>query len=102
MKEQIGHGNFLPWIEKEFDMSERTARRFMEVSRVYGDGNRPPWPIWKASLSMSLPPRIPAGSPRADRGDDRRWRGRQRRHGQGSPPQAGRSGESEGAGSCDA
>lgn len=27
---------FLPWIEAEFEMSENTARRFMDVARVYG------------------------------------------------------------------
>lgn len=30
-KARVGHGNFLPWIEREFGWAERTARRFMEV-----------------------------------------------------------------------
>ena len=34
-KTTIGHGNFLPWIEAEFQMSDQTARRFMDVARVY-------------------------------------------------------------------
>lgn len=36
VKERIGHGNFLPWIEAEFGMAERTARNFMSVSERYG------------------------------------------------------------------
>lgn len=35
VKDRIGHGNFLPWIEAEFGMTDRTARRFMDVARVY-------------------------------------------------------------------
>ena len=37
VKERIGHGNFLPWIEAEFGMSQPTASRFMNVARAYGD-----------------------------------------------------------------
>ena len=36
MKERLGHGNFLPWLDAEFGMSERSSRRFMEVARSYG------------------------------------------------------------------
>lgn len=31
-KKALGHGNFLPWIEAEFGMSDRTARRFISVA----------------------------------------------------------------------
>lgn len=31
-KGALGHGNYLAWIEAEFSMSERTARRFVEVA----------------------------------------------------------------------
>jgi len=30
-KEYVGHGNFLPWIEGNLDISERTARRYMSL-----------------------------------------------------------------------
>jgi hypothetical protein len=30
-KQQLGHGEWLPWLEKEFSMSERTAQRRMQV-----------------------------------------------------------------------
>lgn len=36
VKESLPHGSFLPWIEAEFGMSDQTARRFMDVGRVYG------------------------------------------------------------------
>jgi len=35
VKESIGHGNFLPWIEAEFGMSANTARNFMRVGETY-------------------------------------------------------------------
>lgn len=33
----LGHGNFLPWIEAEFGMSEDTAGRFMQVASRLAD-----------------------------------------------------------------
>lgn len=30
-KEYLGHGNFLPWLESNFDMDDRTARRYMSI-----------------------------------------------------------------------
>lgn len=36
VKEAIGHGNFLPWIEAEFGMTDRTARNFMSVAETFG------------------------------------------------------------------
>lgn len=35
-KRALGHGNFLPWIQAEFEMSEWTARNFMNVSDKFG------------------------------------------------------------------
>jgi hypothetical protein len=31
-----GHGNWLPWLEREFAWKERTAQRFMNVAAVFG------------------------------------------------------------------
>lgn len=36
IKDCLPHGGFLPWIEAEFGMSDRTARRFVDVAKVYG------------------------------------------------------------------
>ncbi|MFD2676972.1 DUF3102 domain-containing protein [Camelimonas lactis] len=36
-KKDLGHGNFLPWIEAEFGMSRFTADRFMNVAERLGD-----------------------------------------------------------------
>ena len=38
-KNSLPHGTFLPWIEVEFDMSERAAHRFMQC--IYGETTRP-------------------------------------------------------------
>jgi hypothetical protein len=37
VKEGLGHGNFLSWIDHEFKMSEKSAERFMAVAGRYGD-----------------------------------------------------------------
>lgn len=36
-KDLLPRGGFLPWIAREFEMSERTARAFMGVARRFGD-----------------------------------------------------------------
>ena len=47
MKERLPHGSFLPWIEAEFGMSDKTAQKMMQVARVYGG---------KSELSSHLDP----------------------------------------------
>ena len=37
VKTELPHGQFLPWIAAEFEMSERTAYNFMDVSSKFGD-----------------------------------------------------------------
>lgn len=37
IKEKLPHGQFLPWIASEFEMSEPTAKNFMAVARRFGD-----------------------------------------------------------------
>lgn len=37
VKDRVGHGNFLPWIDREFGMSDQSAANFMNVARRYGD-----------------------------------------------------------------
>lgn len=36
-KALVGHGQFLNWLEKEFDLSDQSARRFMQVAEVFGE-----------------------------------------------------------------
>jgi hypothetical protein len=33
MKQRVGHGNWLAWIEEHFEASERTARNYMELAK---------------------------------------------------------------------
>lgn len=35
VKEKLEHGQFTPWLQAEFDISERTARRFMKVAELF-------------------------------------------------------------------
>jgi DNA repair exonuclease SbcCD ATPase subunit len=35
VKEKLGHGNWLPWLEGEFGWNEQTARNFMNVARNF-------------------------------------------------------------------
>jgi len=39
-KGKLGHGNFLPWIEAEFGMSERSAQNFMSVAEKFGSNTQ--------------------------------------------------------------
>jgi hypothetical protein len=36
IKENIGHGNWLPWLEAEGKMSERSAQRLMRIAEKFG------------------------------------------------------------------
>jgi len=36
VKEKLGHGHFLNWIEAEFDLDERTVRRYMGAAESFG------------------------------------------------------------------
>jgi Protein of unknown function (DUF3102) len=33
MKRRVGHGNWLGWVEKNFEASERTARNYVEIAK---------------------------------------------------------------------
>jgi Protein of unknown function (DUF3102) len=33
MKQRVGHGNWLSWVEENFQASERTARNYMEIAK---------------------------------------------------------------------
>lgn len=46
VKGKLPHGAFLPWIEAEFGMSDKTAQKMMNVAQVYGG---------KSELSSNLP-----------------------------------------------
>jgi hypothetical protein len=37
VKARLGHGNFLPWIDSEFGMTDKSAERFMSVAERFGD-----------------------------------------------------------------
>src|SRR4051812_29722081 len=36
LKDRLGHGRFLPWVDAEFGMSADTAGRYMNVARNLG------------------------------------------------------------------
>jgi hypothetical protein len=36
IKAELGHGHFLPWIEKHFEMKRHTAQNFMNVAERFG------------------------------------------------------------------
>ncbi len=36
VKDRLGHGEFLNWIEHEFGMTERTAQNLMSVAKEFG------------------------------------------------------------------
>jgi hypothetical protein len=32
---RIGHGDWLPWLDREFSWSEQSARRFVQVAKAF-------------------------------------------------------------------
>jgi hypothetical protein len=39
-KDAAGHGNFLPWLKREFSMSERSAQNYMRASRFAAEWSK--------------------------------------------------------------
>lgn len=37
IKDELGHGHFGPWLKAEFNMTDRTARRYMQAAEEFGD-----------------------------------------------------------------
>ncbi|XUJ37590.1 DUF3102 domain-containing protein [Bradyrhizobium japonicum] len=49
--DSLPHGEFMPWIEREFDFSYRTAKRYRDVAEMAS--NLPVWQIWAGQLSKA-------------------------------------------------
>jgi hypothetical protein len=37
IKDELGHGHFGAWLKAEFNMTDRTARRYMQAAEEFGD-----------------------------------------------------------------
>ncbi|NJO97109.1 MAG: DUF3102 domain-containing protein [Pleurocapsa sp. CRU_1_2] len=59
IKEKLGHGNFLNWLKKEFDWSELTAQRFMQVARQFKSTNLLDLEIAPSALYILSAPSTP-------------------------------------------
>jgi CheY-like chemotaxis protein len=59
IKEKLGHGNFLNWLKKEFDWSELTAQRFMQVARQFESTNLLDLEIAPSALYILSAPSTP-------------------------------------------
>ena len=49
VKNILGHGNWLPWLEAEFGMTSMTAQRFIQVAENIGT---------KTNTMLDLPPTV--------------------------------------------
>jgi Protein of unknown function (DUF3102) len=49
-KKICGHGNWLPWLEREFGWTDETARNFMNVYQLAGSN---PKRVWDLNLPLS-------------------------------------------------
>jgi hypothetical protein len=55
-KDNLGRGNFLPWIKDEFGMSEDTAQNFMRISSQFGDNTEHVrYLSYRALIALSSP-----------------------------------------------
>jgi hypothetical protein len=59
VKEKLGHGNFLQWIEKAFGWKERSAEAFMQVYRQFKSANFANLRIDISSLYLIAAPSTP-------------------------------------------
>lgn len=59
IKEKLGHGNFLNWLKQEFDWSELTAQRFMQVARRFESANLLDLEIAPSALYILSAPSTP-------------------------------------------
>lgn len=59
VKESLPHGAFLPWIEAEFGMSDMTAKRFMQVAKVYGAKSNMVFDLQPTALYELAAPKTP-------------------------------------------
>jgi Protein of unknown function (DUF3102) len=62
VKDRVGHGNFLRWLDVEFEMSEPSAVRMMNVAREYGGKSFPVKDLKRSVLyelaAPSTPPEV--------------------------------------------
>jgi len=59
VKERLGHGNFLSWLEAEFAMSESTAQRFMRVGKRFKSVKLTDFQIAVSALYLLSAPSMP-------------------------------------------
>ena len=59
IKEKLGHGNFLNWLKAEFNWSEPTAQRFMQVARQFESINLMDLSIAPSALYILSAPSTP-------------------------------------------
>jgi hypothetical protein len=59
VKERLPHGQFIPWIEREFAWSERATRRFMEVHERVKTANLADLNIDVSALYLIAAPSTP-------------------------------------------
>ena len=62
VKELLGHGNFLAWLEAEFDWAERTARNFMRVAETFKSANFADVAVAPSALYLLAAPSTPEGA----------------------------------------
>lgn len=54
VKDELPHGQFLPWIAAEFEMSRQTADNFTSVYERFGNGKLPNFSNFKPSILYAL------------------------------------------------
>jgi len=96
VKDYLGHGNFLNWLETEFNWSESAARKFMRVTRQFKSVNFTNLDIAASALYLLAASSTPADArqealERASQGETITHVGAQilvSRHKQSTPPKA--------------
>lgn len=58
-KRICGHGNWLPWLDREFGWSDETARKFMRSYEITGDKFQQGWDLPVSALYLIAKPSTP-------------------------------------------
>jgi hypothetical protein len=67
VKKRLGHGKFLPWIDREFKMTNKSAERLMAVAEQFGDK-------FDSVSNLTLTVLYELAAPSTPKRSARRWR----------------------------
>jgi hypothetical protein len=69
MKQRVGHGNWLTWVQEHFEASERTARNYMEIAKSAAVADLQDDTTMRSALRALASPSQSRKAPKLERAD---------------------------------